>query len=302
MEPRPTVLTHIYVLITLKENRVSRHRISLKHVITHWRKAHNAPALASFIFCLISTVCSGTQIIILKGDRFIVIAADSKYTIPNALAKYGCKVFQTKNVFWTSSGLATDSSTGFDLRTYFRPEAIKSNIALGETLDRIGKRILPALQPELAIIKTRAPETYAAFIRQDGNVIGIFAGRVTPGKTEAYVKEFKIRNDRIVAFPSHTCDVPTGSYGCVIVSERPAVMAYIIAHPDVWEDSRVNMMDRLMNAAAANSDDVGPPYSIIEVRKDGAYWLRKNDCAEVSAWPKKTVQDKKIRSSLHKNQ
>jgi hypothetical protein len=226
----------------------------------------------------------GTQVVAIRGIGWAVLAADSVITSPGALPSLQCKVHQSGEVFWTNSGLDRDRATGFDIARFFSDTAVQGG-TLVTMLERIGETLLKPLQLELPRMRAESSYYFTKFLQGKVPILSIFAARSDGNSVELYVKEFKVVDGRIITSPPRTCEPPSPEKGldrCMALTLPPELDQYIANHQDIYSDAPANAVDRLMGIAqVANPVEVGPPYSILEVRPDGARWLRQNDCEDI---------------------
>ena len=259
----------------LTDKRTMRERTSAKFV-----------GVAIVVLSLaMSFPISGTQVVAIRGIGWAVLAADSVITTPGAFPSMQCKIHQSGEVFWTNSGLDRDRATGFDIVSFFSSDAVLKGVMLVATLERIGESLVKPLQLELPVVRAESSYYLRKIVEGKVPIVSIYAARSDGNSVELYLKEFKVVDGRIVTSPARTCEPPAREKGldrCLALTLPPELDQYIDDHPDIWLDTPVNAVDRLMGIAqAADPVAVGPPYSILEVRPDGARWLRQNDCEDV---------------------
>jgi hypothetical protein len=282
MEPNFPIKARINILITQNKHRVPRLGVLLEGVGTRRSKSHKFPhALIVLLWFVFAPTGFGTEIIVIKTNGWIVLAADSLHVRPGSQNFNMCKIHERVDLFWAASGVESDEATGFRIEAFF--EAVDGRMSVPKILDAISPKIVVPLRRELPILKEQAPERYAKLLH-GGAVLSLFAVRMRGSQIEAYVKDFAVVNGRIVPHPVTTCQ-PTGSgpqKKCILAPQIPEVKQYIETQPDVWQGDVTHVVDVLMDVGQkADPDYIGPPFSILAITSDRPRWLRKNDCPEI---------------------
>jgi hypothetical protein len=251
---------------------------------TRRSRPHKLPLVVTIVFSC--GVSEATQNIAIKGRDWVVIGADSRITTPGASPSQACKIFQVGTFFWTSGGIDHDRSTGFRIESFFSKDAVSRFPRVEDVLNAIGTDLLAPLQQELPILQREFPWLYSRVMSGQTDLLDLTAARVSQERVEMYLKKFPVLNGRVITQPAATCEPPSrdkaGLDRCMDVTLNPGVNEYIDSHPDIWSDTVVSAVDRIMKAAEAGSPEtVGPPFSILEITVNGARWLRQNDCPDI---------------------
>jgi len=212
------------------------------------------------------------------SPNHVVLGADSLLR-GDSTNRYGCKIMQSGAVFWAAAGLEDDSKTGFGVRKFIDQSAAKTS-HVQDMLDSAGVRLLPSLQKEIPLIKRGMPWFYQRILN-GGFILQIMAARETGVGLEAYVKEFRVVNDKVGTAPSRTC---SQLQGCIFhAGANDAVSQYIASHDhEVWDAKADMAIDRMMAVAfQADPANIGGPISILDISPNNTGWLRKNGCADI---------------------
>jgi hypothetical protein len=185
VDPRFTVDTNIEILIVQNKDRVTRFWVLLLNISARWCKSHKLPyGLIVLLWIIFAPMAHGTEIIIVKTDGWVVLAADSLYVRPGDRPYNGCKIRQSADLFWAASGVDADAITGFKVDT-FLADAIKLRLSVAKTLDAAGgAKLITALNREAPILKSKAPDLYSKLIR-GGSILSLFAVRVSGRQIDA---------------------------------------------------------------------------------------------------------------------
>jgi hypothetical protein len=222
---------------------------------------------------------SATQIIILGTSQAFYVEADSLVAVPGSTPIRECKIHQTGRIIWTDGGLDLDKKTGFSVQDYFKKNGGMGRA--GETLDSIAPKIIPALQKELPVLKSGAPDFYSRTIAR-GTILTLYAVGIFEHRVEAVEKGFNVVNGKITERASERCEI-IGMRNCYLMSGNPAVRDFVGNNPTVFADGPVSAINRIMSVATADDPDyVGGPTSILVVTPVGAQWLQRNNCGDIS--------------------
>jgi hypothetical protein len=254
----------------------------LEGICARWCKSHKlALGRIAFLWLVSTPIVFGTEIIVIKTDQWVVLAADSLHVRPGGTPFKACKIRQDTELFWAAAGVESDDITGFKVDT-FLAEAIKMHLSVAATLDAVAPRLVGPLRRELPILKEKAPDRYSKLMR-GGSVLKLIAVGVRGTQIDAYVKEFGISNGRVVPQPIKTCE-PTGAQQkkCILAPETPEIKQYIETRPEVWNGDVTQIVDVLMGIGQkADPGYIGPPFSILAVVPGSTQWLRQNDCPNI---------------------
>lgn len=222
-----------------------------------------------------------TEIIAFILNGRIVLATDSLVYTPGAPSSTKCKIRQTGSIFWAVAGLSktAGSATSFDVDAFLQ-EGNGWKGSIPDLLDSVGMKLAGPLEALLPIMRERSPDEYRRLVKES-NILRIFAARNTPSGGELYLKELKVVGARVVPQQPKTCTAP-----CGLGNYPDPVRRYTETGIDVGNDVSqiVGVIDRMMQLGQESEPlRIGPPFTILSISKEGATWLRQNNCPSVLA-------------------
>lgn len=218
----------------------------------------------------------GTEIVVIvKRDR-VILASDSVQSGSDGSHNLACKIHQNGHYFWAAGGNVKDTGTGFNIEKFFTSK--NANMGVREALDSLDTSLTPVLQGRIPRLKQTDDEFYRKMVRE-GIALSIFAVGSSGPEVVGLSKDFLFIKGRVVPIPAKTCS----PIQCLITVNGNDVAEYITANQYLWGKGISDLVEALMtHARTVDPQGIGPPYAILEVDTNGAYWINRTSCAEVT--------------------
>lgn len=220
-----------------------------------------------------------TTLVAVRGPDYVVLASDSRigliYTQKmNRVA--GCKIQQFGTFFIGISGIATDPR-GFNAYDLVRKVSVQAG-SLAAIADRFSSAALEPFKVSVRKLREEHPADFAKYCNNRDCLQVAFA-RIEDGVPELSMRCFhvKIRAGDIVVEPADNNDCPgncEAGWAIALCGMHDNADALLRQTPNFWEIKGVfeGANELIETEIKANSEDVGPPVSILLIDKTGPRW------------------------------
>lgn len=231
----------------------------------------------------------GTSVVIHMTCDSIVVGADSRGLITTGIdtAVQFCKIKQIGNTFFTTTGNAINDKIGFDLSS-IACKAWTGQNSIFQFIQQFDKDIILPIH-RMASERIRDTEN------RDSLLCTIEFYCFEGDYTRMFMRSYRIRKvnairaliiDSQKVFFSRTIR----GYGYpVYAGESAAIVRFVKFNPDVLaNNSSCKIVDTLLSVQAKRKSKMTyPPFDIVCIKPDTAYWLsQKNRCEPIKPYRK----------------
>ncbi|HZR31650.1 MAG TPA: hypothetical protein VFA76_07335 [Terriglobales bacterium] len=237
---------------------------------------------ASLLLVLLACGGSATELVVLSAPNMILIGADSRYSRigQNPGAELACKIHQSHNLFFASTGLYSDNISGFNVERIVEKALANNSGTPEQLLQSLRARLIAPLQREAAFIKRKDRALYN-YLLHDRSILTLVIVPYPSTTFAVYSLDFPFVGTKVTAKPvERICE--QGEW-CIRVMGSAAAATYVRSHDELFNMDGVKVIDSLMEVGARNDPQfIGLPVSIIQfLPSQPAKWLRQNGCLYV---------------------
>ncbi len=297
MKPSRAVIANINVkrrsveYISLWAKKRHRHLYGL---------ANTKILVLTLVTVALSTPARATTIVVLRTPDQIVVAGDSLSGltrvrdsltgIAGETKNSACKIIRVGNVFFASSGIGSDSETGFDVREIARASGEESNGLL--TLQNFERVYLPSLAKELNFLRLANPAVYQKQSVENGPSAIVFFGfesgstffhaRGYGASSSIFGEAVSVRTVSAFDCPGDNCPVKRDSRIANVNFGSSAAILRYLAPLVVPEADLLTVANKLVELEITdNPSEVGGPIDILRVTKNGGCWIKhEKECGK----------------------
>lgn len=232
---------------------------------------------------LIAVSAQATTVLAVRNATRVVIGADSRFRVVGAGSKgpqSGCKIHATRGVVWSQVGYYANRETGFDVVAIGR-RAFSADGTFDTRLQRVATTLTEPLHRALLALRKANPKEYDDDI---GTPLKIIAAGIDGQSPVLGVLQFGRGDSGLIEVRKYRCpgDCPGGTQ-YVSAGVHEEADRIVNSGPDAYFSQRGwsgGLRGLLEVEAAGHPDQVGAPFTIVEVNGGGVQWIERGACTD----------------------